>query len=160
MKNCVAVDSEIDSDGAIISGCIVFGVYKNWVAADSENINEKLCRCPFRNRQRWCNHFLLYCFLCLQKLSRCWLRKHQWNCFLGWCLDLSAHILTVNSEIIDENWVFINPGIVNEINFTGDTWNCQRTYSTIDIEIIDENWVVVDSGIVNAISFTADAGNR
>jgi hypothetical protein len=29
MKNCVAVDSEIDSDGAIISGCIVFGVYKN-----------------------------------------------------------------------------------------------------------------------------------
>jgi hypothetical protein len=29
MKNCVAVDSEIDNDGAIISGCIVFGVYKN-----------------------------------------------------------------------------------------------------------------------------------
>jgi len=40
MKNCVAVHSEIGSDGAIIFCCICFGVYKNWVAVDSENINE------------------------------------------------------------------------------------------------------------------------
>lgn len=40
MKNCVAVHSEISSDDAIISGCIFFGVYKNWVAADLENINQ------------------------------------------------------------------------------------------------------------------------
>jgi len=61
-----------------------------------------------------------------QKLSCCRPRNHQRNQVLRLTLKSSAHLSYCDSEIVDENWVVIDPEIVNVTQFYSWHWNRQH----------------------------------
>jgi hypothetical protein len=45
-------------------------------------------------------------------------------------MESSAHTTTIDSEIVDENWVTADPEIINKI------------YIAADSEIVSDDWVI------------------
>jgi hypothetical protein len=60
-------------------------------------------------------------------MVRWWHRNHQQNYFHGWRLESLANTFSVDSKIINENWVVADSEIINEIASSADAWICQRT---------------------------------